>query len=30
MLVLIPLVALLDAATIVGTFQWALNQNRER
>jgi glycosyltransferase involved in cell wall biosynthesis len=29
MLVLIPLIALLDAATIVGTFQWALSQNRE-
>ena len=30
MLVLIPLIALLDAATIVGTFQWALNSNREQ
>ena len=30
MMVLIPLIAMLDAATIIGTLQWALNQNRER
>jgi glycosyltransferase involved in cell wall biosynthesis len=30
MLVLIPLIAMLDAATIVGTLQWAVNQNRKR
>lgn len=30
LLVLIPLIAMLDAATIIGTLQWALNQNRER
>ena len=30
LLLLIPLIALLDTATIVGTLQWALNQNRER
>ena len=29
MLILIPLIAMLDAATIIGTLQWALNQNRE-
>jgi glycosyltransferase involved in cell wall biosynthesis len=30
MLVLIPLIAMLDGATIVGTLQWAVNQNRGR
>jgi len=30
MLMMIPLIAMLDAATIIGTLQWALNQNWER